>query len=95
MKKKTIESGTMLNLKGFLILIAFGIWVYTMMSIEESFGSIKNAIFSYGGNTLFIITILYILIILLQFFVGIDDTDKEEHPVFLLTFFSDECYLFI
>ena len=73
MKKKTVKSSTMFNLKGFLILIAFGIWVYVMMNVEESFGSVKNALFSYGGSTLIIITTLYVLIILLEFFIDIED----------------------
>ena len=76
MKKKTIKPATMLNLKGFLILSAFGIWVYLMMSIKESFGSIKDALISYGSNTLFVIMALYIFIILLEFFLDIGDGRK-------------------
>ena len=72
-KKKTIKPSTMLNLKGFLILSAFGIWVYVMMNIEELYGSAKDTLVYYGGNTLFIITVFYILILLLEFFVDIGD----------------------
>jgi len=73
MKKKPIKPGTMLNLKGFLILSAFGIWVYVMMNMEELYGSAKESFLYYGGNTLFIIMVLYILIILLEFFLDIGD----------------------
>jgi hypothetical protein len=76
MKKKTIKQSTMLNLKGFLILIAFGIWVYVIMNSGESIQSTKEAIYSYGGNTLLIISVLYILIILLEFFIDIEKINK-------------------
>jgi len=66
----------MLNLKGFLILIAFGIWVYVIMNSGESIQSTKEAIYSYGGNTLLIISVLYILIILLEFFIDIEKINK-------------------
>ena len=73
MKKKTIKAKTMLNFKGFLILSAFGIWVYVMMNIKEIYGSAKDTLLYYGGNTLFIIMVLYILIILVEFFLDIGD----------------------
>ena len=73
MKKKTIKAKTMLNFKGFLILSAFGIWVYVMMNIKEIYGSAKDTLLYYGGNTLFIIMVVYILIILVEFFLDIGD----------------------
>ncbi|MDM5272334.1 hypothetical protein PGH07_09080 [Sulfurovum sp. zt1-1] len=75
MNKKKVNRSTMLNLKGFLFLIAFGIWVY-VMSHKESFDSALEALFSYGQDTLIIISIFYVLIVLLQFFVGIEDAEK-------------------
>jgi|GEM_PF-3303944 len=76
MKKKPIKPVTMLNLKWFLILSAFIIWVYVMMNMKEIYGSIKDTLLYYGGNTLFIIMVLYILIILLEFFLDIGDGRK-------------------
>ena len=73
MKKKTIKPGTMLNLKWFLILSAFIVWIYVMMNIEEIYGSIKDTLLYYAGNTLFIIMVLYILIILVELFLDIGD----------------------
>ena len=75
MKKRKVNRSTMLNLKGFLILIAFGVWVYVMTN-KESFDSALEALFSYGQDTLIIITVVYILIILLQSFIGIEDAEK-------------------
>ena len=73
MKKKTIKAKTMLNFKGFLILSAFGIWVYVMMNMKEIYGSAKDTLLYYSGNTLFIIMVVYILIILVEFFLDIGD----------------------
>ena len=73
MKRKPVKPQTMLNLKGFLILSAFGIWVYIMMNMEEIYGAAKDTFLYYTGNTLFIIMVLYILIILLEFFLDIGD----------------------
>lgn len=73
LNKKPVKPKTMLNLKGFLILSAFGIWVYIMMNMEEIYGSAKDTFLYYSGNTLFIIMVLYILIILLEFFLDIGD----------------------
>ena len=76
MKKKQVNRSTMLNLKGFLILIAFSIWVYLMMTNNGSFESDFEALLSYGQDTLMIIIVCYILILLLQFFVGIEDAEE-------------------
>lgn len=73
MKKKTVKPGTMLSLKWFMILTAFIVWIYVMLNIEEIYGSIEDLFSYYAGNTLFIIMILYILIVLLEFFVDIGD----------------------
>jgi uncharacterized membrane protein len=76
MKKKQIKPSTMFNLKGFLYLIAFGVWVYLIMADGEGFKTFYDALIGYGQNTLMIITVLYIAILLLQFFVGIEDTEN-------------------
>jgi len=52
MKKKTIKRSTMLNLKGFLILSAFAIWVYILMDMDKIIESTKDAIYTYGGASL-------------------------------------------
>jgi len=66
----------MLNLKGFLILSAFAILVYVLMDMDKIIESTEDAIYTYGGSFFITITMIYILIILLEFFVGIEDTDK-------------------
>ena len=76
MKKKTIKRSTMLNLKGFLILSAFSVLVYVLMDMDKIIESTKDAIYTYGGSFFVTISVIYILIILLEFFVGIEDTDK-------------------
>jgi len=75
MKKKRVNSATMLNLKTLLMLLAFGVWVYVMMYFADSGESLKDAIFSYGGNTLIIISIAYILLILLELLIDTGDID--------------------
>jgi len=75
-EEKTIKKSTMLNLKGFLILSAFAILVYVLMDMDKIIESTEDAIYTYGGSFFITITMIYILIILLEFFVGIEDTDK-------------------
>ena len=65
----------MLSPKTLLMLAAFGIWIYVMMRFSESGDSLRDAIFSYGGNTLIVISIAYILLILLELFIDTRDTD--------------------
>ena len=75
MKKKPIKQTTMLNFKGFLYLVAFGIWVFVLMNMSEEITSIQDAAYSYGGSALVIMCLVYIVIILLEFFVDIKDLD--------------------
>jgi len=72
MKKKSMKQSTILNFKGFLIFMAFAIWVYIIMNIDEEIRSIET----YAGSVLIVSSILYILIILLEFFVDIKNLDK-------------------
>ena len=65
----------MLNLKGFLYLTAFAIWVFVIMEISDDMASLKDAVFSYGGATLVIIGVLYILLILMEFLIDLEDID--------------------
>jgi len=69
MKKKTVKKSTMLNLRGFLILISFGVWVTLMMEIKENFDTLKDAIMAYGSNTLFRIIVTYIILVILGLFI--------------------------
>ncbi|SFV67647.1 hypothetical protein MNB_SV-10-1490 [hydrothermal vent metagenome] len=69
MKKKTVKHTTMLNMKGVLILVSFGIWVTLMMEIKENFNSLKDTIIAYGSNTLFVIIGAYIALVVLGLFV--------------------------
>lgn len=76
MKKKTLKKSTMLNLKGFLILSVFAVFVYVLMNKDEIIESTKDAVYTYGGGFFVTISVIYILIILLELFVDIDDVDK-------------------
>jgi len=73
MKKKIIKKSTMLNLKGFLALLAFAILIYVLMDMDKIIESTEDAIYTYGGSFFITITVIYILIILLELFV---DTDR-------------------
>ena len=73
--KKSVKPSTMLGMKGFLILIAFGVWAYVMMRFADSGESLKDAVLSYGGNTIVIVSVAYFLLLLLEVFVDIRDTD--------------------
>ena len=59
----------MLNLKGFLILIAFGVWVTLMMEIHKNFDTLKDAIMAYGSNTLFVVVVAYVVLVILGLFI--------------------------
>ncbi|RRS31844.1 MAG: hypothetical protein P794_02930 [Epsilonproteobacteria bacterium (ex Lamellibrachia satsuma)] len=76
MKKKTVKNSTLFNMKGILILIAFGVWVNLTIDIKENFESFKDMIFSLGGNTLLIIIVTYVLFVILGIFVEGKDTDR-------------------
>ena len=76
MKKKTIKKSTMLNLKGFLILSAFAVLVYIIMDMDKIIESTKDAVYTYGGSFFITISVIYVLIILLELFVDIEDIDK-------------------
>ena len=75
MKKKSVTQGTMLNLKGMLYLIAFSVWIFVMMDIADTSDFTKKSILSYGSNTAVIIFIFYIIFLLLEFFVDVEDLD--------------------
>lgn len=75
MKKKSVTQGTMLNLKGMLYLTAFSVWIFVMMDISDTLEFTKEAILSYGSNTAVIIFIFYVIFLLLEFFVDVEDLD--------------------
>jgi len=66
----------MFNIKGFLYLAAFGVWVYLIMTDGEKLKTFYDALLWYGQNTLVVITVLYIILLLLQIFVSIEDTEN-------------------
>ena len=68
MKKKHIKKATLLNLKGVLILLAFGIWVNLIIGAEEEIGSISDLFRVYGGNTLLMIIAGYIVLVIVGLF---------------------------
>ena len=75
MKKRSLKQGTMLNLKGMLYLIAFGIWIFVMISIADTLEFGNEALLSYGGSTAVIIFILYMIFVLLEFVIDVEDLD--------------------
>jgi len=78
MKKKTVKNSTLFNMKGILILIAFGVWINLIIGIKEDFGSFKEMIFSFsfGENTLTVIIVTYILFVILGLFIEGKSTDR-------------------
>lgn len=75
MKKTSLKRSTLLNVKGFLYLTAFAIWVFVIMETSDNITSINDAVFSYGGSTLVVIGVLYIILIVLEFLVDLEDID--------------------
>ena len=75
MKKNSLSQGTMLNLKGMLYLTAFAVWIFVMMNISDTLEFTKEAILSYSSNTAVIIFIFYVVFLLLEFFVDVEDLD--------------------
>ena len=63
MKKRRVKQSTLFNLKGILILLAFGIWVNLLIEAKEHIGSLKDAFSVLGSDTLFVIIVTYILLI--------------------------------
>jgi len=74
-KKTSLKRSTLLNVKGFLYLTAFAIWVFVIMETSDNITSINDAVFSYGGSTLVVIGVLYIILIVLEFLVDLEDID--------------------
>jgi len=75
-KKKTVKKSTMFNMKGILILTAFGIWVNLIIGISKNYESLKDAILALSGNTFFIVIVTYILLVILGIFVEGENTDS-------------------
>jgi len=76
MQKKTVKRATMLNFKSTLILISFGIWVYVIMKVGEEINTLKDAFFAYGGKTVMIIVVSYLVLVIVGLFVEIESTDE-------------------
>ena len=66
----------MFNMKGILILTAFGIWVNLIIGISKNYESLKDAILALSGNTFFIVIVTYILLVILGIFVEGENTDS-------------------
>jgi len=66
----------MFNMKGILILLAFGIWVNLIIGINKHFDSIKDAILVYSSNTLIVITVTYLIFVIIGLFIETHDTDR-------------------
>jgi len=66
----------MFNMKGILILIAFGVWVNLMIGVKENYATLKDAIYALSGNTLLVITVTYIILVIIGIFVETHDTDR-------------------
>ena len=76
MKKKRVKKSTLFNLKGILILLAFGIWVNLIIGVKENLQSVEDAIYQLGGNTLFIIIVTYVILVIVGIFFEAEQTDK-------------------
>ncbi len=76
MKKKTVKKSTLLNLKGVLILLAFGIWVNLLIGVKEHLTSIEEALRAMGSNTIVIVTVTYVIIVILGIFFEAEQTDR-------------------
>ncbi len=76
MKKKTVKKSTLLNLKGILILLAFGIWVNLIIGIVEHLPSVEEAIYRIGGNTLMIVVVTYVVLVIVGIFFEAEQTDR-------------------
>ena len=76
MKKRTVKDTTLFNMKGILILIAFGVWVNLMMGVAEHFDTLKEAFLSITGNTAMVLSITYIFFVVLGIFLEGEDTDR-------------------
>ncbi|WP_153015047.1 hypothetical protein [Sulfurovum riftiae] len=66
----------MFNMKGILILVAFGVWVNLMIGIKENFETLKEALMSFAGNTAMVITVTYVVFVILGIFLQGEDTDS-------------------
>ncbi|SFV90636.1 hypothetical protein MNB_SV-4-313 [hydrothermal vent metagenome] len=76
MKKKRVKNSTLLNLKGILILLAFGIWVNLIIGVKENLHSVEDALYQLGGNTILIITVTYVVLVIVGIFFEAEQTDR-------------------
>ncbi len=74
--KKTTKPSKMLNIKGILILIAFGLGVNITILLINSIQPIEEILFSYSSISLLLVAVLYIAIIVIEFFTDIDKSTK-------------------
>lgn len=75
MKKQTVKHSTMLSMKGVLYLIAIGVWIFVMSEIEDDFNFSRESLTSYWGSTALILFIAYVMVVLLELFVDVEDLD--------------------
>ena len=73
MKKKPLKRSTLFNLKGILILLMFGIWVNLIIEVNEEVRSLEDFISTYGGNTLLMIIVGYIVLVTVGLFFEASD----------------------
>jgi len=66
----------MFNMKGILILLAFGVWVNLMIGISDNYDTLKDAIYALSGNTLLVIIVTYVILVIIGIFVETHDTDR-------------------
>ena len=75
MKKKRVKQSTLLNMKGVLILLAFGIWVNLLIEAKEDIGSLDDAINALGGNTLLLIIGTYVVVVVVGLIFEAEQSD--------------------
>jgi uncharacterized membrane protein YidH (DUF202 family) len=75
MNKRSVKRSTMLSFKGALYLLAIGVWIFVMSEIEDDFDFSQTALTSYWGSTALILFVVYIMLVLLELFVDVEDLD--------------------
>jgi hypothetical protein len=65
----------MLSFKGALYLMAIGVWIFVMSEIGDTLDFSKDALTSYGGSTALILFIVYVMVVLLELSIDVEDLD--------------------
>ncbi len=75
MKKRVVRHSTLLKTRRVLYVLAGLVWCFVMREISEAWDFSKEALVSYGGSTVLIVLAVYLLIVLMELLVDIEDLD--------------------